>query len=275
MLVPIFGLFFCVMLVMILMGDLPLDEVDIELLIALGAVGVIGAVLITEAQERFKPKETESFEPQPAWYRRRRFQWATGLALSLVLGVSLLAYLGSPKPHEENTADQASPELPGSPVADGPRPPSLPQASLAGLTSSGASVTQASAAVPADSAAMQNRIEATLQAWAAAWEAGDIERYLAYYSVSFKPERGITRQAWSDTRRQRVTSARGIRLALMDVRITLSSPDKAQAVFVQDYTALNLKDRSRKTLMLERTGSGWKILSESSVPMTAGVAITR
>jgi hypothetical protein len=64
MLVPIFGLFFCVMLAMILTGDLPLDEVDIELLIALGAVGVIGAVLIMEVQERFKPKAEESFQPQ-------------------------------------------------------------------------------------------------------------------------------------------------------------------------------------------------------------------
>lgn len=263
------------MLAMILMGDLPLNEVDIELLIVLGAVGVTGTVLIMEAQERFKPKEGESFQSQPVWYRRRRFQWGIGLALSLVLGVSLLAYLGSPRPHEENAAAQALPELPESPVADGSRPPLPSQVSLARLPSSGASFTQASANVPADSAAMQNRIEATLQAWAAAWEAGDIERYLAYYSVSFKPERGITRQAWSDTRRQRVTSARGIRLALMEVRITLSSPDKAQVVFVQDYTALNLKDRSRKTLMLERTGSGWKILSESSVPMTAGVAIAR
>jgi ketosteroid isomerase-like protein len=177
--------------------------------------------------------------------------------------------------HEEHAAAQESAEHPGGAVADGSRPPSASQVSLAGGPSSGASFTQASTTAPADSAAMQNRIEATLQAWAAAWEAGDIERYLAYYSVSFKPERGITRQAWSDTRRQRVTSARGIRLDLVDVRVTLSSPDKAQVVFVQDYTARNLKDRSRKTLMLERTGSGWKILSESSVPMTPGVAIAR
>ena len=89
-----------------------------------------------------------------------------------------------------------------------------------------------------------------------------VDQYLAMYSDSFVPDDRVTRSQWEKIRRQRVGNARGMAIDIRDLTITQLTQTKAQAVFVQSYQAVGIKDQMRKMLILEKTGDRWRIASE-------------
>ncbi len=109
------------------------------------------------------------------------------------------------------------------------------------------------------------RVIATLQAWAAAWSAKDIDAYLRYYAANFLPQRGMSRSAWQAQRRKRLNKPRYIEVKIIDPKVSLEGQGKARVTFTQTYRSNTYSDRSRKTLLLARFGSDWKILREESL----------
>jgi tetratricopeptide (TPR) repeat protein len=171
------------------------------------------------------------------------------------------------------TVTKAPPTLPGPAVAaktPTPAPTAVATAAPASPTAPAASQASAPAAAPAVAtpapAAANNGhrdAEAAVNAWAKAWAARDVKAYLAAYGKEFTPPSGMSRSAWEDERRQRITSKSKISVKLENLTVTVSG-NTAVAKFRQDYKANGLAVSSRKTLDLVKAGDRWLITKEST-----------
>lgn len=167
-------------------------------------------------------------------------------------------------------AAKAPPTLP-SPVAAKTTSTPAPTAAAATTTSSAASVSTTAATTPpvtapATSTSSGNspkEAEAAVYAWARAWAARDVKAYLASYGKEFDPPGKMSRSAWEDERRQRITSKSKISVKLENLTVSVSG-NTAVAKFRQDYKANGLSVSSRKTLDLVKNGDRWQIIKEST-----------
>ncbi|MDQ0012163.1 ketosteroid isomerase-like protein [Variovorax boronicumulans] len=106
-------------------------------------------------------------------------------------------------------------------------------------------------------------VETAVRAWAAAWSARDVDRYLAAYAPDFTPAKKQDRKQWEAERRTRITNKSKISVAVDDLVISVSG-QTASARFKQVYSADKLKNTDRKTLELQRVGDKWLIRKEST-----------
>lgn len=106
-------------------------------------------------------------------------------------------------------------------------------------------------------------VETAVRAWAAAWSARDVERYLAAYASDFTPARGQTRERWEADRRTRITGKSRISVGIEGLVISIQGMS-ANAQFRQIYSADALTETDRKTLELQRVGTRWLIRKESA-----------
>ncbi|OEZ29236.1 L,D-transpeptidase Cds6 family protein [Variovorax boronicumulans] len=106
-------------------------------------------------------------------------------------------------------------------------------------------------------------VETAVRAWAAAWSARDVERYLAAYASDFTPARGQTRERWEADRRARITGKSRISVGIEGLVISVQGTS-ASAQFRQVYSADALTETDRKTLELQRVGPRWLIRKESA-----------
>lgn len=126
-----------------------------------------------------------------------------------------------------------------------------------------ATTAPAAAAAPADPAAGIREVDAAVRAWAAAWSARDVARYLAAYASDFTPSRGQDRKAWETDRRTRIEEKAAISVEIDSLVISLKG-QAATASFQQTYSADKLREKSRKTLELQRVEGRWLIRKESA-----------
>ena len=103
----------------------------------------------------------------------------------------------------------------------------------------------------------------TMRAWAAAWAAQDMQRYLAAYGKEFDPPGRMSRQAWEKERHARIVGKSKISVDISDLDVTVKG-NKATAKFRQAYRADALNINSRKTLDLVKVGDRWMIVREST-----------
>jgi len=156
----------------------------------------------------------------------------------------------SPVVATEQQADQ-------SPARAAAPPPALPALAAAAHPASRVA-TPPSAATRAPDAAVLG----TVMAWAQAWSAKDVERYLGFYAPDFKTPRNQPRAAWEDTRRARVEGPRSITVSISDAKITRHDDDRATVVFNQRYRSDRFRGNARKRIELVREGKDWRILDE-------------
>lgn len=105
-------------------------------------------------------------------------------------------------------------------------------------------------------------VEQTVHAWAAAWSSRNVDDYLAFYSASFLPEKGISREAWKNGRDKVLNSVDSIRVTLANMKITIMDTNQAKVTFMQDYWSNTYQDKIMKTLMLKKDGGAWRIVRE-------------
>ena len=124
--------------------------------------------------------------------------------------------------------------------------------------------TPAPAAAPvANTATGTKEAQAAVQAWASAWAAKDMKAYFSAYSKDFTPPNKLSRSAWEEERRNRITTKNNISVKLEHLTITVNG-NSATAKFKQDYRASGLSVSSRKTLELGKYGERWLIVKEST-----------
>ncbi len=165
-------------------------------------------------------------------------------------------------------ATKAPPTLPSPVVAKTPSTPT-PVAATATASAATASTTAATTppmtapATSTSSGSSPKEAEAAVHAWARAWAARDVKAYLASYGKEFDPPGKMSRPAWEEERRQRITSKSKISVKLENLTVSVSG-NTAVAKFRQDYKANGLSVSSRKTLDLVKNGDRWQIIKEST-----------
>ena len=87
--------------------------------------------------------------------------------------------------------------------------------------------------------------------------------YLAAYGKDFDPPGNLSRPAWEEERRTRITGKSSISVKLENLSVSVTGA-KAVAKFRQDYKASGLSVSSRKTLDLVKAGNKWLIAKETS-----------
>jgi adhesin transport system outer membrane protein len=143
-------------------------------------------------------------------------------------------------------------------------------ANAAGTPGSAAEVRPAprpAAPVPAPAAPAaappEQAVQQALDAWRAAWQARDIDGYLASYAPDFTPANGQAHSAWERKRRDTIGKAADIQVEVLAPSTTMTAPDAATTTFTQVYRSANYRDSVRKTLTWKRVGGKWLIASES------------
>jgi len=101
-----------------------------------------------------------------------------------------------------------------------------------------------------------------VNAWADAWAAQNVDRYLDSYAKDFKTPGGETRKQWETTRRDRVSRPAKISVNLQNIAVKMESATSAKVTFRQVYKATGLDANSNKTLNLVKEGSRWLIKQE-------------
>ena len=102
----------------------------------------------------------------------------------------------------------------------------------------------------------------TVNAWAAAWSAKNVNKYLSFYAADFKTPNGESRAAWETTRQERLSKPEFIRVGISNTAVEFSDSNHATVKFNQSYHASHLKTSGNKTLMMVKTGNNWLIQEE-------------
>ena len=123
-------------------------------------------------------------------------------------------------------------------------------------------VTKLSSPVPA--AEPSARLIKTLHAWAAAWSAQDVDRYLSHYAGSFKPARGSVTK-WRLQREERLLRPAFIRVGLRDIKVVKMNKTTARLELMQSYESNTYQDESAKRFDLILEDGGWRINRERGI----------
>ena len=116
---------------------------------------------------------------------------------------------------------------------------------------------------PAAPKAGNAEILETVNAWAKAWSAKDVDAYLAFYGKDFKTPAGEKRADWEKTRRQRISAPKSIAVTVEAPKVSLPAEGQASVTFRQGYRSDVLKSTSTiKTLTLARVNGRWLIQQE-------------
>ncbi|MFH1152488.1 MAG: hypothetical protein V1793_01615, partial [Pseudomonadota bacterium] len=118
--------------------------------------------------------------------------------------------------------------------------------------------------VPEQATVQWETIEAFVSAWANAWATKNLDRYLACYSSSFIIPGGVSRDAWSRQRRQRILGPGFITVEVKKLTQKQTGPRMAKVEFVQQYRSDVHGDTVVKTLDLAWDKGAWSIVRETS-----------
>jgi len=108
----------------------------------------------------------------------------------------------------------------------------------------------------------QQAVLQAVLAWADAWSQQKVDAYLGFYAQDFKTPKGEGRPEWEAARRERITGAKKIEVAVESPKVVLKDENNAMVSFKQKYRSDTVKVDSRKTLVMVRTGGRWAIQQE-------------
>lgn len=101
----------------------------------------------------------------------------------------------------------------------------------------------------------------TLNKWKDVWQARDIEKYISYYSGSFRSENMDIKQ-WKAHKEGLFNNTNSIKINLSDIKLKFVSPGKIVVSFIQKYTSGVVSDKGIKTLVLSGCPGDYKIVEE-------------
>lgn len=124
---------------------------------------------------------------------------------------------------------------------------------------------RASTATAAPTDAAFAEAQAALDAWAAAWSSRDVDAYLAAYTPDYAGRgKASDRASWAAQRRSRILARQKISVELSNFRFARRD-DKVVVTLNQSYRGDSLVERSRKRLVLVRSGQAWLIQDEEEL----------
>ncbi len=153
------------------------------------------------------------------------------------------------------------------PVAVRPEPAKAePVKTDSGKTDSGKTELAAIKPAPAKQAlpSNPNEVMKAVNAWAAAWSAKDVKRYLSFYAADFVVPDGTSRATWEATRKERIGKPKTIKVGISGETVSFTDNEHATVKFHQSYHASHLSITGNKTMQLVRIGGEWLIQEESA-----------
>jgi tetratricopeptide (TPR) repeat protein len=103
----------------------------------------------------------------------------------------------------------------------------------------------------------------TVNGWAKAWSARNVDAYLAFYGKDFKTPGGEARADWEKARRARIGAPKSIAVTVEAPKVSLSGEAQASVTFRQGYRSDVIKATSTtKTLVLAKSDGRWLIQQE-------------
>jgi tetratricopeptide (TPR) repeat protein len=193
---------------------------------------------------------------------RRAYDKAFQLDKSNVAAKSKLAVIKDLFPTSKSAPIVASAAVPPSAATKTAATP-VPLSVAVAAATNPPPVAVTTAPAPSSAAGASTEISTAVNAWIAAWGGNDVAGYLNFYAPDFVPTGGETREAWAQTRSDRIAAPRKIAVSISDMKITIAG-NEATAQFRQDYRSGTVKNNSSKTLKLAKYGSQWLIRSEKS-----------
>ena len=115
---------------------------------------------------------------------------------------------------------------------------------------------------PASATDSSSEVLKIAQAWAAAWSAQDVNKYLSFYAADFKTPNGESRAAWESVRQERLSKPKAIQVVISNAVVKFSDSEHATVQFSQSYRASHLKISGNKTLLMVKSGGNWLIQEE-------------
>lgn len=100
-------------------------------------------------------------------------------------------------------------------------------------------------------------------AWAAAWQARDVERYIGFYAPDFVARGARSNAEWAAGRRAVISRAGDITVTLEDLSVARIGPNTIEARFRQIYRSARGTLESGKSLVWRSAGGGWTIVQET------------
>jgi len=137
--------------------------------------------------------------------------------------------------------------------------------SLMPATTTSQAETQPSSAAVADKqerATPEASVTQAIETWRDHWQNAETDAYLACYSPSFVPAKGMSSHDWRASRVKSLSLPSMMKITLSDIHITMQGANQATATFRQDYVSDRLQDSVTKTLSLRQEGGEWKITKE-------------
>lgn len=104
---------------------------------------------------------------------------------------------------------------------------------------------------------------AALKAWADAWAAKDVNRYLTFYAPAFRTPKGESRSAWEASRRVRIDKPGQIEVEILQPVAKTIAKDQVEIRFRQRYRSSTFSANSAKSVLMTRQAGKWQILEES------------
>lgn len=105
-------------------------------------------------------------------------------------------------------------------------------------------------------------VMALLESWRAAWEKGDVQKYMSYYDPKASQGDRVGQNSIRDHKLKLWKEKRPQKVAIDDLQAALH-PDGLKVSFIQGYQADgNFKDKGYKTILLQPRGDSWRIVKE-------------
>ena len=144
---------------------------------------------------------------------------------------------------------------------------SMPSATVGGQADNSPALAEPptpSGAAPEEMApvADQTSVVQAIETWRHHWQNAKSDLYLACYSPSFVPAKGMSQNDWRAGRVKSLSLPAMMKITLSNIRIIMQGKKQATATFQQDYTSDRLHDSVIKTLSLRQENGDWKIIKE-------------
>ena len=117
---------------------------------------------------------------------------------------------------------------------------------------------------PSSAANSNSEVLDSVHAWAAAWSAKDVKKYLSSYAPDFKTPDGESRADWEALRSERVSKPKSIKVGISKAHVKFTDATHATVTFKQSYRASHFRSSDSKTLVMVKSDDKWLIQEEHS-----------
>lgn len=119
----------------------------------------------------------------------------------------------------------------------------------------------------------EDEVGEMVENWRMAWSRRDVNAYLGHYSAQFVPASGQSQEQWAAKRRTVIAGRADIQISIRELRMERIDDRSMDVAFLQDYAAGEYRETAQpKILRLHREDSGWRIVSERTLPAAKALA---